>query len=118
MDTIYLHDLRVDTVIGVWDWERRIRQTLIMDIEVGTDFSRAGASDDIADTVDYKAISDRIMEFTRSSEFKLIEALGEGITRTVMQEFGIKWMRLKINKQGVLRHVRDVGIMIERGTRT
>lgn len=117
MDTIYLRDLRVDTVIGVWDWERRIRQTLIMDIELGCDTSRAGASDDLTDTIDYKAVCDRIMAFTRDSEFQLIEALAEGIASTVMQEFQLPWLRLSINKQGVLRHVRDVGIIIERGSR-
>jgi dihydroneopterin aldolase len=118
MDIIYLNDLRIDTVIGVWDWERRIRQTLIMDIEIGTDISTAAASDDLADTVDYKAVSDRIMAFTSASEFKLIEALGEGITNVIMNEFKIPWMRLRINKQGVVRHVRDIGIVIERGTRS
>jgi 7,8-dihydroneopterin aldolase/epimerase/oxygenase len=117
MDIIFLNSLRIDTVIGVWDWERRIRQTLIMDIEIGTDISQAGASDDINDTVDYQAVSDRIMTFTRGSEFKLIEALGEGIVKMIMSEFNVAWMRLKINKQGVVRHVRDIGIIIERGTR-
>ena len=117
MDIIYLNQLRVDTVIGVWEWERRIRQTLIMDIQLGADITAAGASDDLADTVDYKAVSDRIMQFTRDSEFKLIEALAEGITATILSEFEVKWIRLGINKQGVLRHVRDVGIVIERGTK-
>jgi dihydroneopterin aldolase len=118
MDIIFLHDLRVDTVIGVWDWERQIRQTLIMDIELGTDITAAGASDALEDTVDYKAVSDRIIAFTRASEFRLIEALAEGIAQIVMAEFNIGWLRLRINKQGVLRHVRDVGIVIERGVNT
>ncbi len=117
MDIIYLNHLKIDTVIGVWEWERKIRQTLIMDVELGTDISAAGASDDIADTVDYKAVSDRIMAFTRESSFNLIEALAEGIAALVLSEFDIKWIRLSINKQGVVRHVRDVGIVIERGSR-
>ena len=117
MDIIYLNQLRIDTVIGVWEWERKIRQTLIMDIQLGTDIAAAGASDDINDTVDYKAVSDRVMAFTRESNFALIEALAEGITRIVLDEFDVKWIRLSINKQGVVRHVRDVGIVIERGER-
>ena len=116
MDIIYLNDLRVDALIGVWDWERRIRQTLIMDVEIGTDITRAGASDDLADTVDYQAVCDRITGFTRDSDFHLIEALGQGIVETVMKEFGVPWMRLSITKQGVLKNVREVGIVIERGT--
>ncbi len=117
MDTIFLNELRVDALIGVWEWERRIRQTLIIDIEMGTDTRRAGASDDLHDTVDYKAVTDRIIAFTRASEFRLIEALGEGITHIMMQEFGVPWVRLRINKQGILREARDVGIVIERGQR-
>ncbi|MGE0484364.1 MAG: dihydroneopterin aldolase [Gammaproteobacteria bacterium] len=117
MDIVYLRDLRVDALIGVWAWERRIRQTLIMDIELGTDCSRAGASDDIADTVDYKAVTDRIIEATRASGFKLIEALAEHLAQTVLNEFDVRWIRININKRGVLREVRDVGIVIERGER-
>jgi len=114
MDIVYLRDLRVDALIGVWDWERRIRQTLVMDLDLGTDTARAGDSDDLTHTIDYKAVSDRIIAFTRASEFKLIEALGEHLARVVLEEFDVSWLRLRINKQGVLRDVRDVGIVIER----
>ncbi|MEX2480506.1 MAG: dihydroneopterin aldolase [Gammaproteobacteria bacterium] len=114
MDIVYLRDLRVDALIGVWQWEREIRQTLIMDVELGTDTARAGSTDDIAHTIDYKAVSDRILECTRASEFKLIEALGEHLTQVILAEFDVTWLRLRINKQGVLRDVRDVGIIIER----
>lgn len=114
MDIIYLHNLRVDTVIGVWEWERRIRQTLILDLDLGADFERAGASDDIADTVDYKAVCDRVASFVQASEFKLVEALGDRVARIIFDEFDVHWLRLRIAKQGVLRNVRDVGIVIER----
>ncbi len=114
MDIIYLHNLRVDTVIGVWDWERRIRQTLIFDLDLGADFTRAGASDDVADTVDYKAVCDRLTSVIQASEFKLIEALGDCLVRIIFDEFKVNWLRLRITKQGVLRNVRDVGIVIER----
>ena len=118
MDIVYLRHLTVDTVIGVWEWERRIRQTLIMDLELGVDTVAAAASDDLTYTVDYKAVSDRIMEFTAASEFKLIEALAENIARILQSEFKVQWLRLRVNKQGVVRHVRDVGVVIERGQRT
>lgn len=117
MDIIYLRQLRVDALIGVWDWERCIRQTLIMDIELGTDMRAAGGSDDLADTVDYQAVCDRITSFTRESDFHLIEALGAGIVDTIRREFEVPWMRLSITKQGVLKQVREVGIVIERGDR-
>lgn len=117
MDIIYLHNLRVDTVIGVWEWERRIRQTLIMDIELGVDIARAGVSDAIEYTVDYQAVTDRIVAFTAASQFKLIEALAENIAQIVLAEFEVSWIRVRVNKQGVVRHVRDVGIIIERGER-
>lgn len=117
MDIVFLSDLRVDALIGVWDWERRIRQTLVIDVELGTDMSRAGRSDDISDTVDYKAVCDRIIGATRASEFKLIEALGEHLCATVLEEFEVQWIKLRINKRGILREARDVGIVIERGNR-
>ena len=115
MDIIYLHNLRVETVIGVWEWERRIRQTLLIDIDLGVDVSRAGETDDIADTVDYKAVTDRVIDFTTRSDFHLIEALAGQIAAIVLEEFNVKWIRVQINKQGVVRHVRDIGVIIERG---
>ena len=115
MDIIYLHNLKVDTVIGVWDWERRIRQTLVMDVDLGVDTARAGATDALEYTVDYQAVTERIIAFTAQSTFKLIEALAENIAKIVLTEFAVRWIRVRINKQGVVRHVRDVGIVIERG---
>ncbi len=117
MDIIYLHNMRVETVIGVWDWERRIRQNLIIDIDLGTDASQASKSDMIEDTVDYKAVSDRVMDISSTSEFHLIEALAGTIAQTILDEFAIPWIRVRINKQGVVRHVRDIGVTIERGQR-
>lgn len=117
MDIIYLKNLYVDTVIGVWEWERRIRQRLIVDIELGTDASRAMESDDIEDTVDYKAVSDRVVDIASTSEFRLIEALAGRIAQTILEDFDIQWIRVGINKQGVVRNVRDIGVVIERGHR-
>lgn len=107
----------MDTVIGVWEWERRIRQTLVMHFEMGVDTSFAGESDDLSNTVDYKAVSDRVMDFTSKSEFNLVEALAEKISEIVLKEFGVRWLKLTISKHGVLDNVKDVGIVIERGMR-
>lgn len=117
MDIIYLHNLKVETIIGVWEWERRIRQTLILDIDLGTDLTRAGETDAIEDTIDYKAVSDRIMGFARDSEFRLIESLATRLADIIRTEFGVQWVRIKINKQGIIRKVRDIGVIVERGAR-
>lgn len=117
MDIIFINELRVDTVIGVWEWERRIRQTLVMHVEMGVDISFAGETDDLSKTVDYKAVNDRVRSFTSKSEFKLVETLAEKISEIILKEFGVRWLKLTISKQGVLDDVKDVGIIIERGVR-
>ncbi len=117
MDIIYLSDLRIDTVIGVYDWERQTKQTIILDIQMGTDISKAARSDAIEDTINYKAVAKRLFEFVGESKFELVETLAERITEILLNEFNIPWVRLQLNKQGALRGVRDVGIIIERGKR-
>ena len=115
MDIIYINDLRIDTIIGIYEWERRTRQTIILDLEMGTDISAAAASDDIAQTLDYKAVAKRLIEFVSESEFQLVETLAERIAGIILNEFKVPWLRLRLNKQGALRGVRDVGVVIERG---
>lgn len=117
MDIIYLKDLRIDTIIGIYDWERHIRQTVILDIEMGADVSAAARSDDITDTLNYKAVAKRIIGHVEQSECKLIETLAESVADILLQEFQVPWLRLSINKQGAVRGVRDVGVIIERGRR-
>ena len=117
MDIIYLHDLRIDTVIGVFDWERRVRQTVILDLEMAADIRRAAASDDLADTLNYKAVAKRLIEFVGHSEFQLVETLAERVAELVLEEFEVPWLRLRVNKQGAVRGARDVGIVIEREAR-
>lgn len=118
MDIIYLHDLRIDTVIGVFDWERRVRQTVILDLEMAADIRRAAASDDLADTLNYKAVAKRLIEFVGHSEFQLVETLAERVAELVVAEFRVPWLRLRVNKQGAVRGARDVGVVIERGVRS
>lgn len=118
MDIIFLNDLRVDTVIGIYDWERRIKQTVIFDFEMGTDIRKAAASDTIEDTLNYKAVAKRVIEFVEASEFQLVETLAERVAQLILGEFNVPWLRLKLNKVGAVRYARDVGVIIERGTRT
>lgn len=115
MDIIYLNDLRIDTVIGVYEWERRTRQTVVLDIEMGTDIRKAAETDAIDSTLDYKAVAKRVMGFVSDSDFQLVETLAERVAGLIMAEFDVPWVRLRLNKQGAVRGVRDVGVIIERG---
>jgi dihydroneopterin aldolase len=117
MDIIYLNDLRIDTVIGVYDWERRVKQRVILDLEMATDIRQAAASDSLDDTLNYKAVAKRLIDFVGHSEYQLVETLAERIAEIVLNEFNVPWLRLRLNKQGAVRGARDVGIIIERGTR-
>lgn len=117
MDIVFLRDLRIDTVIGIYGWERRIRQTLVFDLEMSADVARAAASDDIADTLNYKAVAKRLTEFVGQSEFLLVETLAERCAALVREEFGVRWVRLTLNKKGAVRGATDVGVIIERGER-
>lgn len=115
MDIIYLKDLRIDTVIGIFDWERRVKQTISLDIEMATDIRKAASSDTIDDTLDYKAVAKRIIAFVEQSEFQLVETLAERICEIILTEFNVPWVKLRLNKQGAVRGARDVGVLIERG---
>jgi len=117
MDIIYLKDLRIDTIIGIYEWERRTRQTVIFDIEVGADITRAARTDSIEDALNYKAVAKRIISFVQNSDCQLIETLAERVADILLREFKAPWLRLSLNKQGAVRGVRDVGVIIERGSR-
>lgn len=115
MDIVYLRDLRIDTVIGIYDWERRTRQTIILDLEMSADIARAAASDHIDDTLNYKAVAKRLIDFVGNSDFQLVETLAERCSEIIREEFGVKWVRLTLNKKGAVRGATDVGVIIERG---
>lgn len=117
MDIIFLRGLQIDTVIGIYDWERKIRQTVIIDLEMGTDIRNAAATDDIAHTLDYKTLSKRIIAFVEASEFQLVETLAEKISSIILDEFSVPWLRLTLNKKGAISGASDVGIQIERGAK-
>lgn len=118
MDIVYISDLKVDTVIGIFDWERRIRQTVSLDLEMATDIRRAAASDQIDDALDYKNIGKRVIAFIEGSEFQLVETLAEKVAELVLNEFSVPWLKLRLSKPGALRGSRDVGVIIERGERS
>ena len=115
MDIIYLRELRVETVIGIYEWERRIRQPVIIDLEMAADIRGAAATDNIEDTLNYKAVAKRLVTFVENSEFQLVETLAERLAEIVMSEFQVPWLRLEVNKKGAVRGARDVGVVIERG---
>lgn len=117
MDIIFLTDLRVETVIGIYDWERKIKQTIALDIEMGADIRKAAASDHIDDTLDYKSVSKRLISFIEQSEFQLVEKLAEECCNIILNEFNVPWVKLKLSKPGAIRGARDVGILIERGNK-
>lgn len=117
MDIIFLRGLQIETVIGIYDWEREIKQTVVLDLEMATDIRKAAASDAIEDTLDYKAVSKRLISFVEESRFFLVEKLAERIAAILIQEFGVPWVRLTLNKRGAIRGASDVGIIIERGER-
>ena len=115
MDLVYIRELRAETVIGVYDWERSIRQELVLDLEMAADNRRAASSDRVEDALDYAAVSQRLLAFIESSDFQLIETLAEQVAAIVMAEFAVPWLRLRLAKPGAVARARDVGVIIERG---
>ena len=115
MDIVFIRELKVDTLVGIYDWERRIRQHVVLDLEMATDNRRAARTDRIEDAVDYKAVAKRVSQFVEAAEFGLVETLAEKVAELVMQEFHVPWIRVTLNKPGAVSRTRSVGIVIERG---
>ncbi len=113
-DIIFLRGLEVECLIGFIDWERRIRQKVVIDFEMPVDCRRAASSDAVEDTLDYKRVAKRIIAFVGASEFQLVETLAHRTALLILEEFGIEWIRISINKPGAIRGSRDVGVSIER----
>ena len=101
-DIVYIRDLRVDTIIGIFDWEREVRQTVSLDLEMAADIRR---------------VAKRLIAFIEASQFLLVERLAEEVANIVIDEFGVPWLRLRLSKPGALRGAFDVGLVIERGAR-
>ena len=127
MDIIFLHDLTIETIIGIYDWERKEKQSIILDLDMGADIPKAASTDSINDTLNYKAVAKRLTFFryvgtkntadfiNGDSDFQLVETLAERVAEIVLNEFDVKWLRLRVNKKGAVRYAGDVGVVIERG---
>jgi dihydroneopterin aldolase len=113
-DRVFLRGLAIQTTIGFIEWERHVKQTVVLDLELPVDCARAAQQDDVVDTVDYKSIAKRTIAFVEAAEFKLVETLGHRLAMTLLAEFDIAWIRLTVNKPGAIRGSRDVGITLER----
>ena len=113
-DRIFLHGLTAECIIGFIDWERRVRQTVVLDLEMPVDCRVAARSDDVADTLDYKKVAKRVLAFIEASEFQLVETLAHRVALLILEEFAVPWVRVALNKPGAIRNSRDVGVVIER----
>jgi len=113
-DRIFLHGLTAECIIGFIDWERRVKQTVVLDIELPVDCRHAALSDEVADTLDYKKVAKRVLAFVAASEFKLVETLAHRLALLILAEFNLEWVRIALNKPGAIRSSRDVGVVIER----
>jgi dihydroneopterin aldolase len=113
-DRIFLRELAVECIIGFLDWERLVKQTVYLDIEVPIDCRRAALQDDVAATLDYKHLSKIVIAFVGASEFKLVETLADRTAKLILKEFDLPWVKLTLNKRGAIRASRDVGVTVER----
>ena len=115
MDKVFIRGLKIDTVIGIYDWERRVHQGVVLDIEMAADIARPAASGNIADALDYHAISERLKQFVGEQQFLLVETLAEQCAQLLMSEFGVPWLRLRLAKPTAIPAALEVGVDIERG---
>ncbi len=118
MDIVYISDLEIETVIGIFDWERERRQVVKLNLEMATDIRPAAREDDIRLALDYKRVAKRLIAFVEESEYFLVETLAEEIARIVREEFNVPWLRLQLGKPGAVTGSREVGVVIERGERS
>jgi dihydroneopterin aldolase len=115
MDSIFISDLRVETIVGIWDWERRMPQTVSLDLEMAADISRAAETESIDDTLDYRSVAKRVSQFIVEAEFKLVETMAEQVADVIRSEFSVPWVRVTVRKPFAVRGSKDVGVTIERG---
>lgn len=117
MDIVFIRALRIETVIGIYDWEREIKQPVVFDIEMASDVTRGARTDRIEDALDYKAVSKRLKQFVGEARFELVETLAERCAAIIREEFGVPWLRMTVNKVGAVTNADGVGVIIERGSR-
>jgi dihydroneopterin aldolase len=114
MDKIFIHALKTEAIIGIFDWERQVKQTVIVDLEISADVRKAALSDSINDTLNYKRVAKRVLAFVEGSQFHLVETLAEHIAMLLLEDFGLAWVRISLSKPGAIRSSRDVGVLLER----
>jgi 7,8-dihydroneopterin aldolase/epimerase/oxygenase len=114
MDKIFIHALKSEAIIGIYDWERQVRQTVLVDVEISADIRRAALTDSIEDTLNYKRVAKRVLAFVEGSQFHLVETLAEHLAMLILEEFGVGWVRITLSKPGAVRSSRDVGVALER----
>jgi 7,8-dihydroneopterin aldolase/epimerase/oxygenase len=114
MDKIFIHALKTEAIVGIFDWERQVRQTVILDIEFSADIRKAALTDSIDDTLNYKRVAKRVLAFVEESRFHLVETLAEHVAMLILEEFAVAWVRISLSKPGAIRGSRDVGVMLER----
>ncbi len=118
MDTVFIKQLEVRTTIGVFDWERKIKQKLVFDIELSTDIRAAANTDQLKDTLDYKAIAHAVYDMVEASEYQLVETVAEKVAAMILKDFNVDWLSLTLNKPGAVSIAESVGVSIERGQKT
>jgi len=114
-DIVFIEDLRIDTIIGIYDWEREVKQTIALDIEMAADITRPASTESIDDALNYKAVAKSLISFTEESRFQLVETLAESLAGIILNEFNVPWCRIKLSKLGAVTGARSVGVIIERG---
>src|SRR5208282_1864193 len=114
MDKIFIHALKTETIIGIFDWERQVKQTVLIDIELSADIRKAALTDSIEHTLNYKRVAKRVLAFVERSQFHLVETLAEHVAMLILEEFGVGWVRIALSKPGAVRNSRDVGVTLER----
>ena len=114
MDKIFIHALKTEAIVGIFDWERQVKQTVLMDLELSADIRKAALSDSIDDTVNYKRVAKRVLAFVAASQFHLVETLAEHLAMLMLEEFGVAWVGISLSKPGAIRNSRDVGVVLER----
>jgi 7,8-dihydroneopterin aldolase/epimerase/oxygenase len=114
MDTIFIHALKTETIVGIFDWERQVKQTVILDIDFSADIRKAALTDSIDDTLNYKRVAKRVLAFVEESRFHLVETLAEHVAMLILEEFAVAWVRISLSKPGAIRNSRDVGVTLER----
>jgi 7,8-dihydroneopterin aldolase/epimerase/oxygenase len=114
MDKIFIHALKTETIVGIYDWERQVRQTVLIDVEISADIRKAALTDSIEDTLNYKRVAKRVLAFVEASQFHLVETLAEHVAMLILEEFGVGWVRIALSKPGAVRSSRDVGVALER----